>query len=487
VRPVGAAPVTTRPVVPSSPGAQPIQEPPPRLTSLDAYRGFVMLLMVSAGFGIPIVAKHFEDSAVWRTLGYQLDHVTWAGCSVWDLIQPSFMFIVGAAIPFSYASRRARGHSSERIWLHALLRSIVLIFLGIFLMSDSTRQTNWIFTNVLTQIGFGYMVVFALRGTGLLIQLLVATVLLVGYGLVFVYHFDDETQRIAVRPVATNEVAFLRANASRAERFDGDEYASHWNKNMNFASDVDESLLSQLRRTEPMRFNLVGRQWESHLFYRTDAQGRPEFYRSDPDGYTTLNFIPSIATMIFGLMAGELLRRKIGAGLKFTCLALAGLIGLVVALALDHYIWPAWLADVMAKVGDAMGIGGQPFFAGYSDGGDQWPWTLCPIVKRIWTPTWAVYCAGWSFLALAGFYGVIDVLGWKWWAFPFVVVGMNSIAIYCMAMLLRPWLVETIHRHFGPNVFTYGAYEPIIKNAVVVLLLWLVCLWLYRRRIFLRI
>src|SRR5215207_1851801 len=69
-----------------------------RFVSLDAYRGFVMLAMVSGGLGIAGYArKHQPDSDFWNVLGYQLDHVHWGGCSFWDLIQPSFMFIVGVA------------------------------------------------------------------------------------------------------------------------------------------------------------------------------------------------------------------------------------------------------------------------------------------------------------------------------------------------------------------------------------------------------
>src|SRR5215210_5221969 len=82
---------------------------PERLMSLDAYRGFVMLLMISAGLYMSRVAKSFPDSAVWQFLGYETDHAAWRGCTLWDLIQPSFMFMVGVALPFSIANRRTAG------------------------------------------------------------------------------------------------------------------------------------------------------------------------------------------------------------------------------------------------------------------------------------------------------------------------------------------------------------------------------------------
>ena len=60
--------------------------PTGRLASLDAYRGFSMLLMASEGLRIPQVAAAFEDSTFWQFLAYQTEHVDWVGCSLWDLI-----------------------------------------------------------------------------------------------------------------------------------------------------------------------------------------------------------------------------------------------------------------------------------------------------------------------------------------------------------------------------------------------------------------
>jgi predicted acyltransferase len=79
-----------------------------------------------------------------QSLAQQFDHVQWRGCSFWDLIQPSFMFLVGAAMPFSYASRQARGESRSRMLGHAVLRSIVLVVLAIFLSSQESRRTNFV-------------------------------------------------------------------------------------------------------------------------------------------------------------------------------------------------------------------------------------------------------------------------------------------------------------------------------------------------------
>src|SRR4029450_13642312 len=103
-----------------------LQSLPSRLLSLDAYRGFAMLLMASDGLEIPRVAHAFPDSHLWQFLAYQTEHVDWVGCSVWHLSQHSFIFMVGVAMPFSLASRAARGQSFGRMLYHAIVRSLLL-------------------------------------------------------------------------------------------------------------------------------------------------------------------------------------------------------------------------------------------------------------------------------------------------------------------------------------------------------------------------
>src|SRR5262249_24233650 len=165
-------------------------EKQPRLVSLDAYRGFIMLVMASGGFGFVKVWKEsFPGSRFWENLAYQFDHAPWIGCSFWDLIQPSFMFMVGVAMPYSYASRVAKGDSDARIYAHAVWRAFLLIALAVFLSSPLVVKTsfqawgaaagatarlipvpapttNFVFVNVLAQIGLGYVFVFMLPRRG---------------------------------------------------------------------------------------------------------------------------------------------------------------------------------------------------------------------------------------------------------------------------------------------------------------------------------
>ena len=161
---------------------------PGRLRSVDAYRGFVMLLMASGGiatFGYLIGYDDGLMSIPLELLARQLDHVGWRGCSLWDLIQPSFMFLVGVSLSLSYSRRQAHGEKWLHLLGHALVRSAVLVLLGVFLAWLGGPQKNYSFTNVLAQIGLGYTFAFLVLGRPLAVQLGVALVILLGDWLLF--------------------------------------------------------------------------------------------------------------------------------------------------------------------------------------------------------------------------------------------------------------------------------------------------------------
>src|SRR2546423_15656296 len=126
---------------------------PGRVTSLDAYRGFVMFLMMAEVLRFSRMAANFPQSVFWKFLAHHQSHAEWIGCSLHDLIQPSFSFLVGAALPFSLANRAARGQSRQRMFWHAAWRAVVLVLLGVFLRSVSSSRTNWTFEDTLSQIG----------------------------------------------------------------------------------------------------------------------------------------------------------------------------------------------------------------------------------------------------------------------------------------------------------------------------------------------
>lgn len=393
-----------------------------RLLSLDVYRGLIMVTLAFNGFGLATTAsnhlKQEPESVVWRGIRYSFDHVEWEGCAYWDLIQPSFMFMVGAAMAFSYAKRKQQGQSYGRMLGHAAWRSVVLIFLGIFLISNGRPSTEWSLMNVLTQIGLGYTFLFLLWGRPWPLQALAAGAILVATWLAYVLYSNAGIDISRGAP----EVGITKAWAEKNLR----GIPPAWHKNANVGHAIDLWLLNRLPQSKPFEYN--------------------------GGGYQTINFIPSLATMLFGLMCGELLRSGRSAAFKLQVLFVAGIAGLAVGQALN-----------------------------YSE--------ICPLVKRIWTPSWALFSTGWCCLILAGLYSVCDVLVYRLWAFPLVVVGVNSIAIYCMGMLLRPWTIQTAKTHLGPDFFlSWGEMNrPALESIFAGLFFWLLCLWMYRHKIFIRI
>src|SRR5436309_11734235 len=116
-----------------------------RNLAIDTYRGFVMLLMMAEILQLSRVSQALPGNWFWSFLAYHQTHVAWAGCSLHDTIQPGFSFLVGVALPFSIASRLARGGTFRSLFLHAVWRSFLLAALGIFLRSLHSPQTYFTF------------------------------------------------------------------------------------------------------------------------------------------------------------------------------------------------------------------------------------------------------------------------------------------------------------------------------------------------------
>src|SRR5204862_307790 len=137
---------------------------PGRLTSLDAYRGFVMFLMMAEVLRLSRMAANFPQSSFWKFLAHHQSHVEWAGCSLHDLIQPAFSFLVGVVLPFSIASRRGRGATFGVLARHAAIRALILIILGIIMASLYVIpwRVNLEFDDTLAQIGLAYGFLFPL-------------------------------------------------------------------------------------------------------------------------------------------------------------------------------------------------------------------------------------------------------------------------------------------------------------------------------------
>ena len=109
---------------------------------------------------------------------------------------------------------------------------------------------------------------------------------------------------------------------------------------------------------------------------------------------------------------------------------------------------------------------------------------VVPVIMKLWTSSYGLASAGWACLMLLAFYWIVDVRGWRAWTFPFVVIGSNAIAIY-MAVSILP-IGKLVGIFTKPLTSGLGGWGTFLHAAALMLVQWLVLLWMYRRRIFIK-
>jgi predicted acyltransferase len=374
---------------------------PPRLLSLDALRGFDMFWIIGGEELIRALAN-LSGNATFHELAYKhTEHPEWHGFALYDCIFPLFMFIAGVAIPYSFASHLARGQGSAALHLRVIRRGILLILLGLVingilafnfsihfdqdvsgikhLVTDFSHVR---FPSVLGRIGIGYtfaaLIVLHTRPRN---QLLTAMGLLIGYW-----------AALRFIPVPGFDTGGLLPG-------------------QNLGDYIDRHVLP------------------GHL-YRTIR---------DPEGL--FSAIPSIATVLFGVMAGHWLRRTDFNGLvKAAGLAVAGVLFVAAALTWDKSF---------------------------------------PINKNLWSSSFVLMTSGISLFLLSLFYLVIDVWQFQAWSFFFVVIGMNAITVYVGQKVIN-------FDELSKLVFSHHMHG-ILLEAGPLMLKWIVLFVLYKMRIFLRV
>ena len=390
--------------------------PQGRIASVDIYRGFVMLLMMAEVLSLSDVSKALPGNKFWEFISFHQSHVPWIGLSLHDMIQPSFTFLVGVVLPYSIASRKNKGASFKNILGHTIKRSFILIFLGIFLRSMHSGQTNFTFEDTLTQIGLGYTFLVIISLYSQRVQIGALLFILLAYVLAFALY---------PLPGAGFDYASAGVPANWEHNLTG--FAAHWNKNTNFAWAFDRWFMNIFPRENIFLFN----------------QG----------GYSTLSFIPTLGTMILGLLAGNILNSSVLASKKLRTFIYAGF-ALVIFGIVVHLIG------------------------------------LNPIVKRIWTPAWTIFSGGICFLFLAMFYGLIDMKGRQKSSFFLMVIGVNSIAAYVIADGgMRNVINDSLYIHLGKNFDQiFGvAYATLVSGGLVLFFEWLILYWMFKKKIFIKI
>jgi len=354
-----------------------------RLMSLDALRGLDMFFLVGIG-GIFRALPKLSDNEFFNWLANQCNHPEWQGFTAWDVIFPMFIFIVGVAMPFSFAKKIEKEGGKKELFKHVLARTIILIILGVILwQKPGGAHPHWGFYSVLYRIGFSYFfAAIIMMNTNIRGQIYWTFSLLIGYWLLmrFIpvpgYGIGDFSQDGNLKTYIGNQVA-------------------------NFISP---------------NFRYV----------------------------INISLIPSISNALFGVLAGHWLKSGKTPTEKTVGLLVAG-IGLTIAGLIIHLDFP--------------------------------------INKKLSSPSFTFLTCGISTLFLSAFFWLIDVKGYKKWAFFLVIVGVNPITIYVANSLLKFHNVANVF----VGGFDFGNAGALVFAIAVAAIKWLFLYYLYRQKIFLKI
>jgi predicted acyltransferase len=332
-----------------------------------------------------------------------LSHSEWNGWTPTDVVFPSFMWIVGVAMTISLARRLAAGASRAQIFAQAFRRAVILYVLGLVIYAypafDLSTQRV---LGVLQRIAICYLIATAIYlNTRIRGQILWIISLLGGYWLL-----------MTLVPVPGYG-------------------AGHLDLERNFAHYIDRIVLG------------------SHNYLSTKTW--------DPEGIVST--LPAIATVLFGIMAGHILRLP-----RTLSQRAAWLLGAGILLIAAGEVCNIWL----------------------------------PINKKLWTSSFSLFMAGLDFALFAMVLWLVDVRGYKRFLKPLIIMGMNAIAVY-MASELLDQVLDVIHLSSGGQMITlhswlYGLFTAVASpiNASLLfaiaytLLMFGLAYVMYRRQWFLR-
>jgi predicted acyltransferase len=361
-----------------------------RLLSLDFFRGITMFLLVAEGTHLWSVLVHDPIAGtIFEPFFQQFHHHPWNGLRFWDLVQPFFMFIVGVAMPFSYANRIKKGDERSKITRHIIQRCFILLAFGVGLHCGYKRELVWELWNVLSQLSMTILIAYFLMRYKWFTQILVSIGLLL-----------------------FTEISF--------RTFGVEGFDQPFVKGQNFGSWMDMLLMG----------------------------------KTSGGGWLAINFIPTAAHTIWGVVAGQLLMSGKSETQKVKILAFSGAIIL---------------------------------FAGY-----LLDWTsITPIIKRICTSSFVLASGGWTLLVLTLSYWIIDVKKINKWVFPFIIFGTNAIFIYMFFNTVGGQWFNNFVAIFTNGILSWFNASEFIMNLVASLTIlgleWLLCYYLYKRKIFFRI
>ncbi len=360
--------------------------PVARLVSLDALRGFDML-WITGGTAILLGLGKVLQRPWFDKFLEQFDHVPWRGLHFFDLIWPLFMFIMGAAIPLSVAKRRAKGATDRSLLLHAVRRALIMFCLG------TITQGNLLLFD-LSKFRPCYSVLHGLAAGYLLATIVVLKVKEKWHPATIGAFLLVYWAMIMLIPVPGVGAGVLTPQG-------------------NVATYVDKLVLGRFHYGENTWF---------------------------------LSYLGFGASVLLGVLAGQILMADRTARSKIYRLLGAGAVSLVVGL-----LWSLWF----------------------------------PVIKLLWTSSYVLIGGGVSFLVLALFYWIVDVRGYRKWAFGFIVIGMNSIAVYFATEVFDFTRIGNVF--VGNLLPRLGRWDSLVEASAAFASVWLILYWMYRKKEFIKI
>lgn len=382
-------------VSPRSADFSPALNPPRRLLSLDALRGFDMFIIAGGEWIVEVLyklAEKTEEGPFKQTLTLlhtQLSHVAWEGFRFYDLIFPLFVFMTGVSLVYSLSriqTEGGRGAAMRRLIVRGLLMYIIgLWYYGGVAGGWKDIRLMGVLQRIAIAYTFGGLLFLTFRPRTLFVILVT---ILVGYWALLTYIPVPE--------------------------FGAGNYA----EGQNLANYIDKVAL-------PLR------KWDGD---------------HDPEGL--LSNLTAVASCLLGVFAGLLMRNQQRSEIqKVLILFVAG-----VAMIAGGYYW------------------------GFSH----------PIIKKIWTSSFVLMAGGWSCVLLAFVHLLTEVIGLRFWAWPFVWIGVNPLAVYLSEKFVK-WGDLSNRIVGGPVAGACGDYGDLLVTMTAVLLLFLFARFLYVRKIYIRL
>ena len=351
--------------------------------SLDVLRGLDMFFLTCLSY-VFLTLPDISGNTLFLWLASQCEHPEWAGFTMYDIVFPMFIFIVGVAMPFSFSRRLESGGNKRQLYAHVFVRTIILMILGVVLWrSPGGPHLVYGYYSVLYRIGFSYFfAAIIMMNTGIKGQIYWAFGLFISHWLLMRFV-----------PVPGYGIGDFSPEGNLTTYIGN--YISEW-------------------VSPNVRYNL------------------------------SISLIPSVANALFGVLAGHWLRSGRAPMEKAKWLIIAGAAFIVIGL-LVHLDFP--------------------------------------INKKLGSPSFHLLTCGISTFLLGLIYLIVDVKGYRKWAFFLVVVGVNSITIYVAGWLIGWNAIANVF----VGAFNFGKAQALMIAIVAGVLKWLFLYYLWRQRIFLKI